>query len=189
MGCWGVDIDLTLADLLQVLVAIPGQFSINLRFIEPLWLLRNLEKLLPIFQSGKIHSFCVPIQSASQSVLTAMNRNYRISDVVAACNHIMQDTKVSSISSIIMVGFPGETTQDFAKSYSLLERCDIPLYQVLKYEGRPDTPSEQMPDKVSDEIKELRQQRFMKKMKLMKFVGLSAKLAEKIVTKKFGPLK
>ncbi len=140
------------------------------------------------FNSGRLTSFCVPIQSGSQRILKLMNRNYRISDAVAAINHIVKSTKVKSISSIVMVGFPTESTEDYRKSYKLINQCNAAVYQPLIYEGRPDTRSEELDNKINDDIKLIRQQRFMKKMKLVKFLKLPEKLSEKIVRKHFGEI-
>jgi len=115
-----------------------------------------------------------------------MNRHYKISDACAVIDHILENTRVRSISSIVMVGFPGETADDFRRSYELLNRVGVNVYQALKYEGREGAPSEALDDKVAENIKDIRQARFLKKMKLTKFLGLSNNLAEKIVSAKFG---
>lgn len=189
LGCWGSDIGLTLADLLDPLVALPGDWRLHLRFVEPFWLVRHLDRLLPALRSGRVAGFCVPLQSGSQRILAAMRRSYRISDAVAAIHRVLAESRVRSLSSIVMVGFPGETAADFAASYALLERARVPLYQVLRYEGRPDTPSEALPDPVPEELKDLRQRRFRMKMQLVRFAGLPAGLAERIVTRRLGPLR
>lgn len=186
MGCWGSDRGSHLGELLDALVSLPGDFKLHIRFVEPYWLIRHMERLIPAFNSGRIHGFCMPLQSGSQRILHAMNRNYKISDAIAAAEYVMHETRVSSISSIVMVGFPGETAEDFARSYALLERSSIPLYQVLKYEGRPGTPSESLPDPVPEELKIERQERFRLKMKLLKFAHFPAALAERRVQRKFG---
>ena len=62
------------------------------------------------------------------------------------------------------------------------------MYQVLKYEGRPGTPSEEMDGKVSEELKEERRRRFTTKMKLVKFAHIPEFIAEKYAAIKHGPL-
>lgn len=188
LGCWGADLGLALPDLLDRLVAVPGDFRLHLRFVEPLFLIRHLARLTPAFQSGKVHSFCVPLQSGAQRILDRMNRRYRIDEACAAISFVMEQTRVSSVSSIVMVGFPGETAEDFAKSYALIDRLPVPLYQALRYEGRPGTPSEAMAEKVPEPVKDARQARFRMKMRLRRFLGLPSAVAERIVTRRLGPL-
>ena len=188
MGCYGADIDSSLPELLNRVIKAGNGFKVNIRFIEPLWLLRHLDALVPIFKTGRVSSFCVPLQSGSQKILDAMRRRYKISDAVAAVNYIIRETKVKSISSIVMTGFPGEEREDFIKSYELINRADIALYQALKYEGRPGAPSEKLERKVPENIKEARRARFWQKLKLVKFLGLSDKIAEKITRFKLGDI-
>lgn len=189
LGCWGSDAGLSLADLLDALVKLPGAWRLHLRFVEPFWLIRLLDRLLPALRSGRVAGFCVPLQSGSQRILDAMNRRYRISDAVAAVNRVITGTRVRSLSSIVMVGFPGETAEDFARTYALVERARIPLYQALRYEGRPGTPSESLPGAVPEELKDARQARFRMKMRLVRFARLPPRLAERIVERRLGPLR
>ena len=186
MGCYGMDAGFDLSWLFDEIVKLKGDFNINIRFIEPIWLIKNIGKLERAFKSGRIKSFCAPLQSGSQRILKLMNRHYKISDAAAVIDYILENTRVRSISSIVMVGFPGETAEDFKKSYELLSRVKVNVYQALKYEGREGAPSEAMENKVDENIKDIRQQRFLKKMKLTKFLGLSDNVAEKIVSAKFG---
>ena len=188
LGCYGIDLGSDLPALLSEILKLPGDFVANIRFVEPKWLIQYLDRLMPIFETGRITSFCVPIQSGSQRILDAMNRDYTIEDAVDVCNTILRKSKVSSLSSNCMVGFPGETAEDFALSYELLKTCDINMYQVLKYEGRPGTPSEEMDNKVSEELKEERRRRFLTKMKLVKFAHIPEFIAEKYAAIKHGPL-
>lgn len=181
MGCYGVDTGSSLAEILTRILAVDKNFSVNIRFVEPLWLIKGLADLYPVFKTGRIKSFCVPLQSGSQSVLDRMNRHYNIDQAVNAINYVLDKTAVNSISSIVMVGFPGETDDDFIKTCGLLAKCRANLYQVLKYEERPDTPSAKMDNKISEEIKDKRSAYFTKKMKIMKFAGLSEKFCDMIL--------
>ncbi|MBI4858960.1 MAG: radical SAM protein [Candidatus Riflebacteria bacterium] len=188
MGCYGADLGTDLPALLEEIVALPGEFRVNIRFVEPRWLVKHLERLMPVFRTGRLHSFCVPLQSGSQRILDSMGRDYDIDRTVEALNSIVRTTRVSSISSIVMVGFPGESPGDFEASYRLLDRCDVNLYQVLKYEGRPGTRAEELDGKVPEELKERRRVRFAARMKLTKFVRLPARVAERIVALRHGPI-
>lgn len=188
MGCYGADCGSSLPELLGDVLKAGDNFRVNIRFIEPVWLLRHFDALMPIFRTGRISSFCAPLQSGSQKILNAMRRRYRISDAVAAINYVARETRVKSISSIVMVGFPGETREDFMLSYELINRADIALYQALRYEGRPGTLSETLENKVPEDIKTARQKRFWHKMKLVRFLGMGEKAAETITRLKFGEI-
>lgn len=188
MGCYGIDLGTDLPTLLAEILRLPGDFNLNLRFIEPRYLIQYFDRLLPLFSTGRVTTFCAPIQSGSQKILRAMNKDYQIDDAVQAINGLLRGTKLRSISSNIMIGFPGEDLDDWRKSYRLLETCDINLYQVLKYQDRPGTPSQAMPGKVPEEVKERRRKRFVTKMQVLKFLGLPARLAERWTRFRHGPL-
>jgi len=188
MGCYGQDIGTNLPELLGELVKIKGDFCLNINYIEPYWLLNSFSEFNDLFKTGRIKTFNAPLQSGSQRMLDLMHRKYNISDAVKAINSLLDNTKLRSISSIVMVGFPGETKDDFKQSYDLLKDCKISMYQVLKYEGRPGTESELLPEKVNEEVKENRQLYFATKMKLSKFLGISDRVSEHIVHYKLGDI-
>lgn len=181
LGCWGQDIGSTLPVLLNEILKVRGSYFLNIRFIEPMWLIRYLPDLYPFFKTGRIKSFCVPLQSGSQRILDLMGRNYDIGEAVEAINYVIGRTAVRSISSIVMVGFPGETPDDFAKTCGLLEKCSVDLYQVLEYQGRPGTPSENLREKVPEEVKGERKKYFSTLMKLNKFLKVPMPLAKMVV--------
>ncbi|MBF0501014.1 MAG: radical SAM protein [Candidatus Riflebacteria bacterium] len=180
MGAWGSDIDSDLAELLKAMITVGPGFSINIRFVEPLYLIKLTDKLLPIFETGRISAFCLPIQSGSNAVLSRMNRDYTIEAVEAALMRIADIPRRPRIASIIMTGFPGETEADFHASCALLNRLPIDLYQILAYEGRPGTPSISMADQVSEEVKRARHDCLLRKFKLQKVVGLPHVVVDRI---------
>jgi tRNA A37 methylthiotransferase MiaB len=188
LGCWGTDKDMTLPDLLNAVVKVPGDFQVDLRFIEPEYLLKYFDKLMPIFSTGKIASFCSPIESGSQRILGLMKRNYDANSVITATNDILRATRVKGISSIIMTGFPTETVEDYAASYNLIRRSKISLWQILSYEGRPNTLSETLTPKIDFLTKKNRHDRLETHMKLVNFLGAPGFLSEKIVSAKFGEM-
>jgi tRNA A37 methylthiotransferase MiaB len=188
MGCYGLDLGTDLPFLLSEILKLAPDFVVNIRFVEPKYLIKYIDRLMPIFRSGRKTFFCAPLQTVTSSLLVAMNRDYEIGDAVGVINDVLRKSKVRSISSNCMVGFPGETTEDFELSYRLLQTCDINMYQVLKYQGRPGTPAEEMGNKVPEEIKERRRARFVTKMKLLKFLGIPNSPAERWTSLRHGAL-
>jgi len=156
MGGYGVDRKESLADLLNELVKLKGDFTINLRFIDPFWLLRLFDKLQPSFNSGKVKSFCVPAQSGSDRILKAMSRRYTFSEIKDGVNDTLRFTKVRMIATNIIVGFPGETPEDFRDSIRLVNEVDFSLYLIFPYEERPGTKAASFPNKIPESIKQKR---------------------------------
>ena len=155
-GGFGVDKKEDLALLLNELIKLKGDYEINVRFIDPYWLIKLFDKLLPAFNSGKIKSFCAPAQSGSDRILKAMNRRYTFNQIKQGVNDTIRHTKVKMISTNIIVGFPGETEQDFRDTIRLVREVDFSLYLNFPYDERPQTPAAELPNKVSDELKQRR---------------------------------
>lgn len=172
MGAWGIDLGWDLAELLTSIVLIPGRFKVNLRFVEPLFFLLCFERLAPVFSTGKISSFCLPLQSGSNRILARMGRGYTNEQVEGALKRFSQIPRRPRLASILMVGFPGETWEDFLATCGLMDRLPIDLYQILEFEARPNTPAISMPDQVPAEEKRRRHDLLLKKFKLQKVVGL-----------------
>ncbi|OFZ76506.1 MAG: hypothetical protein A2451_05000 [Bdellovibrionales bacterium RIFOXYC2_FULL_39_8] len=163
-GGYGFDIGLDLADLLSAILAVDSNFVVNLRYIDPFWLVKLKDKLMPIFATGRIKAFCSPIQSGSDQVLAQMKRFYSAREVVDTVNEVITKTKVGMISSNIIVGFPGETEEDFDKSVEVVEQAKFGMYMVFKYEDRPHTLASTYPNKISSDIIEKRYRILQKKI-------------------------
>jgi MiaB/RimO family radical SAM methylthiotransferase len=155
-GCYGCDRDMDLSDLLTKILEIPGDFVVNLRYIDPYWLVRLKDKLIPLFQTGRIKTFCSPVQSGSNRILSLMNRRYTFEQVQNTVNEIMEKTKVKMISTNIIVGFPGETEEEFQETLRLITQVKFGMYVAFRYEDRPNTKASQLPEKVSSEVIERR---------------------------------
>jgi MiaB/RimO family radical SAM methylthiotransferase len=189
MGCWGQEIGQSLPDLLQEMIKVKGDFVIDMHYVEPDWLIKYIDRLDPIFQTGKIRSFGTPVQSGSNRILKLMGRNYVIEDYIRVVNHIIEKTKVKSLNSIVMVGFPRETVEDFLATYYLIDKTRISYWCLLKYEGRYNIPSEKLDGKVPEAISVNRLRRIERKVKLRNYVGLPDFLTERIVRKTCGPVR
>lgn len=150
-GAYGVDRKTSLPELLEALFMLPGDFKINFRYIDPKWLIKLKNDLMPFFKTGRITSFCSPIQSGSNRILELMNRKYTYEEHKEAVNTIIRKTKVKMISTNIMVGFPGETVQDFNDSMRVVREMDFAMYMVFKCSHRPGTKAFSFPGRLTEE--------------------------------------
>lgn len=149
LGAYGVDRGETLADLLNALVAIPYRFKINIRFIDPYWLIRLEDSLMPAFRSGKINAFCCPAQSGSDRILKLMKRGYTFENLKKSVNSVVRSTGVDLISTNIIVGFPGETRDDLRETMRLIDEVAFGMYMVFKYADRPGTEASTLSGKIA----------------------------------------
>ncbi|MBF0544652.1 MAG: radical SAM protein [Candidatus Riflebacteria bacterium] len=180
MGAWGVDLGSNLAEVLPKILAVSPLVRVNLRFVEPKYLIGLIDKLIPIFETGRISAFCVPIQSGSDKILRKMGRDYGILQLEEVLKRIAGLPCPPKLASIIMVGFPGETKDDLELSSELIDRLPVDFFQILPYEGRPNTPSLNFPDQIPEDEKKRRHDKLLRKFKLRKIVHLPSWVVEKI---------
>ena len=119
----------------------------------------------------------LPIQSGSTRVLAAMQRLYSRDEYLERVAWIRAARREISITTDIIVGFPGETEAEFEQTLSLLEEVEFDAVFGFKYSPRPNTPSLHLPDLVPDEEKArrlavlLEQQRAIQKRCYQRHVG------------------
>jgi tRNA-2-methylthio-N6-dimethylallyladenosine synthase len=111
---------------------------------------------------GRLPKLCgyvhLPMQSGSNRILRAMNRPYtreRYAEIVAALRTVRSDMY---FSTDVIVGFPGETDEDFEQTRELFEACNYDMAYVFKYSIRTGTPAATMAEQVSEDAKEHRNQ-------------------------------
>jgi tRNA-2-methylthio-N6-dimethylallyladenosine synthase len=114
---------------------------------------------------GRLPKLCgyvhLPMQSGSNRILRAMNRPYtreRYKEIVDALRAVQPDMY---FSTDVIVGFPGETEEDFAQTRELFEACNYDMAYVFKYSIRTGTPAAEMGDQIPDEVKERRNQELL----------------------------
>ena len=144
----GVDHGVDFAELLRRVNDIEGDFRIRFMTSHPrdctlalLDAMRDCEKVC-----GHLH---LPFQSGSDRVLKAMNRHYdraRYLELIAAARERMPDI---DLTSDVIVGFPGETREDFEQTLSLVNEVKFTSLFTFIYSPREGTPAAQLPDPVS----------------------------------------
>jgi len=115
---------------------------------------------------GRLEKLCeyvhLPLQSGSDRILQAMNRPYtrgRYAQIVADLRAVRPDMY---FSTDVIVGFPGETAEDFAQTRALFEACNYDMAYIFKYSVRSGTPAAAMAAQVPDEVKEARNQELLR---------------------------
>ena len=114
---------------------------------------------------GRLSKLCeyvhLPMQSGSDRILKAMNRPYtreRYREIVEALRAVRPEMY---FSTDVIVGFPGETDEDFSQTRDLFEACNYDMAYVFKYSVRSGTPAAELPDQIPDEVKEARNQQLL----------------------------
>ncbi|WOJ91268.1 tRNA (N6-isopentenyl adenosine(37)-C2)-methylthiotransferase MiaB [Methylocapsa polymorpha] len=98
----------------------------------------------------------LPVQSGSDRILAAMNRKHKSADYVDLVAEIRQARSDIALSSDFIVGFPGESEQDFEATLDLIERIGFASAFSFKYSPRPGTPGADLKDQVEESVKSAR---------------------------------
>jgi tRNA-2-methylthio-N6-dimethylallyladenosine synthase len=98
----------------------------------------------------------LPVQSGSDRILKLMRRGHKRSDYLARIERIKKSTRRLALTSDIIVGFPGETDEDFQETVELVRECDYDSLYIFKYSKRAGTPAAEFHDNVPETEKTAR---------------------------------
>jgi tRNA-2-methylthio-N6-dimethylallyladenosine synthase len=130
------------------------------------------------------HSAHVPVQSGSDRMLKAMHRGYTRARYLELIRQLRGVQPSIGITTDIIVGFPGETEEDFAETLSLVQEAQFDNAYLFKYSPRRDTPAANLPDQAPDEIKEQRHARVLEEINAIgqrRYVGQVGRTVEILV--------
>lgn len=155
-GAYGQDFeDYKFADLLAELVEIDGLMRLRISSIEATELTDDV--LAVLASAGNVAKHLhVPIQSGSDQILKAMNRKYNLAHYEANIERIRAALPDVSITTDIIVGFPGETNEMFAESLETVKRIGFSEMHVFPYSVRNGTKAAAMSDQIPEIIKTMR---------------------------------
>lgn len=94
----------------------------------------------------------LPVQSGNDRVLKAMRRGYKAADYLRRIEPVLNSRRDIALTSDIIVGFPGESDQDFEDTLKLVEQCQFHSLYIFKYSQRKGTPAANLSDSVPEEI-------------------------------------
>jgi tRNA-2-methylthio-N6-dimethylallyladenosine synthase len=92
----------------------------------------------------------LPVQSGSDGILRGMRRGYKVADYLSRVDTIRNARRRYALTSDIIVGFPGETAEDFEATLRLVEYCRFDAIYIFKYSERNGTPAARLENNVSD---------------------------------------
>ena len=156
-GCYGFDTGTNLAELVQqILAEVPGNYKMRLGMGNPRHMMQYLDDLLKCFEDDRVYKFIhLPVQSGSENILKAMNRKHSADDYVMLAE-AFNKFPLFTLSTDLIVGFPGETEQDFQDTLDILEKTRPTVCNITRFVARPNTPAYKMAGAVPDEVKHIR---------------------------------
>jgi threonylcarbamoyladenosine tRNA methylthiotransferase MtaB len=165
---------LALISLMESLDVISGLKRLRLGSLEPSLMQKDaVERIMTLHTL--CHHFHLSLQSGCDKTLKAMNRRYTIEDYRLAVENIRRWEPHAAITTDVIVGFPGETDEDFRQTIDFVQEIGFADVHVFRYSPREGTPAARYRQQVSESVKSRRSDRliqaaaFMKQQYLLKF--------------------
>jgi len=147
VGDYGKHIGENLYQLLLKMLEVDGDFRLRVSSIEPNLLTDEIIELTA--KNGKMaNHFHIPLQSGSSKMLGLMQRRYKAEDFKLLVNKVHNKIPDVGIGVDVIVGFPGESEEDFLVTYNLIKELPISYLHVFTYSERPNTPAIEMENSV-----------------------------------------
>lgn len=137
-ACYGLDKGKAeLPKLLQEIFKLKGKkakFFVRLGMMHPSSLLPIVDEIIECYKSEKMFKFLhLPVQSGSDRILKLMNRNYRVKDFLFIVNKFYKTFPELTLTTDIIVGFPGETREDFKKTLTLIRKIKPDIINISRF--------------------------------------------------------
>jgi len=157
---YGHDCHLCLPELLEELCGLPGDFMLRVGMMNPDTLRPHLAETIEVMHSPKVYRFLhIPLQSGSNRILKSMGRRYSAQDFAEMAAELKSALPDLSLNTDVIVGFPGEATEDFQETLDLIRSVRPDKVNITKFSSRPITPAARlydMPDRIKkDRSREL----------------------------------
>ena len=153
----------TFAELLRLVAAIDGIDRVRYTTSHPI---EFTDDIIEVYRdTPELVSFLhLPIQSGADRILTMMKRNHTALEYKAIIRKLREVRPNIQISSDFIVGFPGETAEDFEQTMKVIEQVNFDMSFSFIYSARPGTPAADIPDDVSEDEKKERLARLQQRI-------------------------
>ena len=161
--------DIDFAQLLEKIAQIDGDFIIRFMTSHPKDVSERLISVMKKY-TGKIAPyFHLPLQSGSDAVLRKMNRSYNRERFLDVAKRLRTEIPGIALSTDVIIGFPGETEEDFADTMDILREVRFDMVYSFLYSRREGTAAASMTDTVADEIKNDRMKRLLSEQDVISY--------------------
>ncbi len=149
-----------LPELLREIFKLKGKkskFFVRVGMMHPASLALIIDKMLECYENEKMFKFLhLPVQSGSDKILKLMNRKYKIRDFLLIVNKFRKKFPQGTLSTDVIVGFPGETREDFRKTMALIGKIKPEILNISKFWPMPGTKAALMKGQMNENEKKKR---------------------------------
>lgn len=146
-GAYGIDLNTNIVVLLQEIIKVLPDKGVMLRvgMTNPPYILQHLDDIADILNNDKVFAFLhIPVQSGSNAVLDAMNREYTVEEFRKVVDLLQAKVPDVTIATDIICGFPNETESDFDQTMDLINYYKLAIVNISQFYPRPGTPAAKM---------------------------------------------
>jgi threonylcarbamoyladenosine tRNA methylthiotransferase CDKAL1 len=139
-SCYGADSGKNIAGLVKKVTEIKGDFRVRIGMMNPGHIKPIMVDLINAYRNPKVYKFLhVPVQSGSDRVLRLMKRRYTVRDFEQVVSGFRKAFPGITIITDVIVGFPGETENDFKKTFDLIKKLKPDFVNLSRFGARPGT--------------------------------------------------
>lgn len=178
-GNYGVDLDTNFATLLKDLVKIRGLKRLRISSIE---ITELTDEVLDVLKDNPVivDHLHIPLQAGSDEILKLMNRKYDLEYFFSKIATIRKIRPEISISTDVLVGFPGETEELFEKTIETCKKLEFSKIHVFPFSLRKNTKAEELPNHIDNEVKKQRARKLLEVSKDLEIAYLSKYLNKEV---------
>lgn len=155
LSSYGIDTGENLLELIRAVHQVEGILRIRLGSLEPRIITREFAEGIAALPKMCPH-FHLSLQSGCNATLKRMNRRYTAEEYYEKCRLLRKYFRNPALTTDVIVGFPGETEEEFAESKAFVDKVDFYETHIFKYSRREGTKAAAMKDQVPDQIKAVR---------------------------------
>jgi len=174
-GSYGQDIGTNIVELLKGLLNRCGDFRLSILDINPAFVVQYAPDLIEILSrsAGKIRCMMIPIQSGNDDILSLMKRDYNSIEVKECLYALRKASPEMAIATHVIVGFPGESENQFEDTIRFLKTVNFDRIDIYKYDDRPNTVACQFPNQVPNHIKEIRVAKLLEEFEMTSHIDIN----------------
>lgn len=152
-AAYGADINYNLPSLLRKIETLDGEFRVRVGMMNPENVLPILQDVIEAYKDKRIYKFLhLPVQSGSERILKKMGRKYKLNEFFQVVKEFREAFPDITVSTDIIVGFPGESEDEFLDSVQLIKKLRPNILNITRFSPRPKTEAMNMEDKIPSRI-------------------------------------
>lgn len=175
IGPYGQDIGTNIIELFRTLLNKDGDFRLSFHDIHPAFVVQHASELTEIIlrNADKHIGVIIPIQSGNDEILSLMKRGYNSTETMDCLCALREACPRLIIATHVMVGFPGESDDQFEDTIRFLKRVNFHRIDIYKYDDRPNTEASQFHNKIPEHIKEKRLAKLQEEFKMTSYISIN----------------